>query len=103
MSKCLICGVDRVTKADQEEHLATAHSGPHVFFYNMKEYRTDKPSMLVMELLKLVDGNTQYLFHEDRDGKEIYFSHAEAVDLTRRPHFFSVPPATNIYVGGLHD
>jgi hypothetical protein len=96
MSKCLICGVDRVTKVDQEEHLAAVHKGPHVFFYDAKEYRTEKPSMLVAELLQLVGGNPMYYFHEDRGGKQIDYSQGQAVDLTRRPHFFSVPPATNV-------
>lgn len=102
MSKCLICGVERLGEADQAEHLAAAHAGPHVFFYDMREYRTQQPSMLVMELLKLVDGNPTYHFYEERDGRDIYFSHAEAVDLTRRPHFFSLPPATYM-PGGLRD
>jgi hypothetical protein len=35
-----------------------------------------------------------YQLHEERDGRDIYYGDGEAVDLTREPHFFSVPPAS---------
>lgn len=90
---CHICG-EQVPKPEQAAHLATKHPGPHVFHYEAREYQTDKPSMLVCELLTLVKGALTYQFYEDRNGENIPFSHGQAVDLTRDPWFYSIPPAT---------
>jgi hypothetical protein len=90
---CHVCG-EQVAKPDQAAHLIARHPGPHVFHYDAREYQTDKPSMLVSELLALVKGEVTYSFYEERDGEHFYFSHGQAVDLTRDPWFYSVPPAT---------
>jgi len=93
--KCRVCLLDVPTDL-QAEHLAAhrAPDGGFLFFYEGREFRTDQPSMLVGELLRLVGGNATYQFHEERDGQHISLSHDNAVDLTREPRFYSVPSAT---------
>jgi hypothetical protein len=90
---CIVCGAE-VPKAEQATHLRYAHPGPFYFWHDARRFATASPSMLVGELKQLVGCTVTYPFHEERDGKEIYYSDGQAVDLTREPHFFSVPPAT---------
>lgn len=92
-ANCRICG-QPVEPGDQAHHLRTEHRGPHTFFHDARGYTTDRPSMTVTELKGLILCTATYQLHEERDGKDIYYSDGEAVDLTRTPHFFSVPPAT---------
>jgi hypothetical protein len=90
---CLVCGLVLPPEL-QQDHLAVIHPGPHVFYHDARRFETLKPSMMVVELKKLVRCSVVYLLHEERDGREIFYSDGQAVDLTREPHFFSVPPAT---------
>lgn len=72
-----------------------APSGGFLFFYEGREYRTERMSMLVGELLTLTGGNVMYLFYEQRDGKEIPYSQGQSLCLTDGPRrFYSLPPAT---------
>jgi hypothetical protein len=92
-ANCRICG-QPVEPGDQAHHLRSEHRGPHTFFHDARGYTTDRPSMMVAELKAMVLCTPTYQLHEERDGKAYYYSDGEAVDLTRRPHFYSVPPAT---------
>lgn len=64
------------------------------FFMNAQRFLTDKPSMIVADIIKMTDSNTLGHFVEDRNDEWIYFGHGETVDLTSRPHFFILLPAT---------
>lgn len=93
LERCHICG-ESVEQPRQAQHLREQHPAPEggfLFHYNGREYRTDKPSTLVCELLQLVNGEVTYPFHEERGGEKIPYSHSQAVDLTREPWFYSVP------------
>jgi len=94
-AECLMCG-QRVEPGDQAYHLRSAHLGPHVFFFDGRKYSTDRPSMMVWELKKFVMCTSTYQLYEEREGDPTDKARfdGEAVDLTRRPHFFNVPPAT---------
>lgn len=95
MSKrqCAVCKKE-VRQGDETEHLRTNHLGPHYFWFDAREFRTDEPSMTGAELRKLVDASPHGHLIEDRDGKEIYYSDGQAIDLTHTPHFFILLPAT---------
>lgn len=93
---CQVC-LASVDAEHQADHLASAHPAPpegFLFYYNGLPFYTAQPSMLVWELLGLVGGNPMYEFSESRDGGKHSFNHGNAVDLTREPHFFAIPPAT---------
>lgn len=85
---CAACGKS-VKDEDQDEHLRLQHLGPHYFMFNCRQYRTDKPSMLCGDLIKLCDASPYLHVYESHDGKEIYYGHDEAIDLTRKPQLFS--------------
>lgn len=91
--QCHVCG-EHVSKPDQAAHFAAKHPGPHVFHHDAVEYHTDKPSMTVHELKQIVRCNPTYSFCEERNGEHMHFSDGQAVDLTRDPWFYSIPPAT---------
>ncbi len=93
---CLICG-EEIAKADQPAHLAARHRGPFKFHHNGVEYSTDRPSMTVVELKGLVVCTPTYIMWEERAGGDVAYADGQAVDLTREPWFFSIPPA---YMGG---
>lgn len=90
---CKICGF-RVEPEDQAWHLKTQHAGPHIFYHDGRQYSTERPSMTVKELKHLVLCTPNYPIYEERDYKDIFHSDGVSVDLTRKPHFYSVPPAT---------
>lgn len=96
-ANCKLCG-ESVPLYDQSDHLRFKHPAPaggFRFWYEGRPFFTDKPSMLVHELLTLVDGSTTYQFYMEVSGGEgVPLSHGNAVDLTQEPHFYSVPPAT---------
>ena len=51
--------------------------------------------MTVAEIKKLSGGEgIGYHFYQESDSGDVPFGDSEAVDLTQRPHFYSVPPAT---------
>jgi hypothetical protein len=92
---CMICGEPVAGEPAQAAHLTAKHPGPFKFHYDARPYSTDKPSMLVQDLLKLVGGNVQYLFYEHLGtDAHVFYAQAQAVDLTREPWFYSIPPAT---------
>lgn len=93
--QCVICNKE-IRAGDELEHLRTNHLGPHYFWFDACEYRTEEPSMTGSEIVKMCRGASTvgYDLVEDRDGKWIYRSGGEAIDLTRRPHFWFVPYAT---------
>lgn len=97
--KFMLCAICRSSFSidETEQHLRSAHVPPvegFLFFYNGRSYRTQKPSMLVSELLCLVWGSVTSQFYEQRENKMIPFSQEQAVDLTKQPWFVSIPPAT---------
>lgn len=92
-AKCIVCG-KTVAHTDQQEHLATNHLGPHYFWHDARKYKTMKPSMMVGDLKHLVHASAFYQMYEDRAGELIGLSDSVCVDLTRGPHFCSIPPAT---------
>lgn len=42
-------------------------------------------------------GDATYHLHEDRGDELIYYGHSDAIDLTRQPHLWNVPPATTMF------
>ena len=101
------CGICHATvdAKDVAEHLTTVHPTPlggFQFFHDGKPYHTDRPSMLVWELLAFVGETLNrrpyahlYQFYEEREKEMIPIGHMQAVDLTNGPRrFFSIPPAT---------
>lgn len=92
-ANCLCCGL-RVEPGDQAWHLRTQHAGPHIFYHDGREFSTESPSMNVGDLKRMVLCTVNYPLYEERREKDIFHSDGVSVDLTRKPHFFSVPPAT---------
>lgn len=96
-ANCVVCG-ESVPLYDQADHLRLKHpapSGGFRFWYDERPYLTDKRSMPVGDLLKLVDGSPTYYFYmEVRGGKDVPLHHGDAVDLTQEPRFYCVPPAS---------
>lgn len=97
----IVCG-KTVAAADEKTHLATYHLGPHYFWFNARRYCTAYPSILVSELKKLVGASPIHPVIQTIDGRpDIWYGDGVAVDLTREPHFFTVPSAT--MYRGIHD
>ncbi len=100
MTKLLRCEVcnEFVEDERQAAHLAEMHptpAGGFKFLYEGRAYRSERPSMLVSELLALVHGNVTYQFYQQRPaGEMVPLSHGNAVDLTSLPRFYSIPSAT---------
>ena len=92
---CVVCGKS-VAEADQAEHLETNHLGPHYFRWEAVGYRTDRPSMTVAELLKMMGRTDGPMIFEERNGERIHYAHGQSVDMTRNPQFFVDLPATSI-------
>ena len=90
---CAVCKRP-VPQGYEQDHLRANHLGPHTWWFNAKKFQTAEPSMTVGEIKKLADESYGYQFFEERAGEQIYFGDSEAIDLTRAPHFFAVPPAT---------
>lgn len=93
MTRCACCS-GMFFPHEQAAHLKSAHGGKHLFWHDARPYTTDKPSMTVGELKRIVICTPIYHLYEDRDGEHIFHCDGVAVDLTRKPHFFSIPPAT---------
>lgn len=94
-ANCAVCG-ETVAIYDQADHLRLRHPTPtsgFKFWLNGRMHATEKPSMLVRELIAATDSQViaSYLFEDDA-GKQ--YAHDNAVDLTQEPHFFMLPPAT---------
>lgn len=94
---CVLCG-ENVPLYDQADHLRVRHPAPDPkgfrFFLDGREYWSQKPSMLVAELIAMTGASPSYSFEGERNGERVPFAHGNAVDLTQEPHFFTVPPAT---------
>lgn len=86
--QCAVCG-KVVAPADQDDHLRSDHLGPHYFRLNGRPYRTMKPSMRCVEILRDLELPLMgaYLW-EVRDGREVDYAHETAIDLTRQPQLF---------------
>jgi hypothetical protein len=93
IENCAVCGKS-VAITDQADHLKAHHLGPHYFWFDCREHRTLEPSMTVAALKKMANTNPTYYAYEEREGADIALSDAQAVDLTRRPRFYAIPPAT---------
>lgn len=91
--QCIVCN-RFVPQGYEQDHLRANHLGPHVWWFNAQQFQTMEPSMTAAEIKRLADTSSGYQFFEERDGKCTYYSDGQAVDLTNRPHFFAVPPAT---------
>lgn len=74
---CQVCGFS-VNPTERESHLREAHPAPEggfTFHYDARPYRTDKPSMMVSELLMLVNGQVTYHLYQGGigpDGERIF-------------------------------
>ncbi len=84
---CAVCG-KMIAETDQYDHLHSNHLGPHYFRLNGRPYRTMHPSLRCMELLQILELPMHGYIWEIRDGKEIDYSHGNAIDLTRQPQLF---------------
>ena len=93
MRQCIVCKRE-VPQGYERDHLQANHLGPHVWWFNAKQFQTMEPSMPVAEIKRMGDCNSGYQFFEERDGEDIYYSDSQSVDLTNRPHFHAIPPAT---------
>lgn len=96
MTQCIICRA-RVPVGTEAAHLAQVHPSPvggFLFYHDERRYYTDRPSMQVTEVRRLVDSSPLYQFLVDQGGIDVALNDGQAVDLTREPHFYSVPPAT---------
>jgi len=88
---------EEVELYDRADHLMVKHPAPvggFKFWFHGEAYYTDHPSMLVLEILRVVNCSAAYQFWEERLDGDIPLSHANAVDLRREPRFYAVPPAT---------
>lgn len=102
MRICVVCRRE-VPQGYEQDHLRANHLGPHVWWFDMRKYQTAEPSMTVAEIKRLANSSSGYQFFEERDGQQVYFGDSEAVDLTRSPHFFAVPPATSSAINTFRD
>jgi len=94
MRQCAVCKRE-VPQGYEQDHLRANHLGPHEWWFNGQKFCTMAPSMTVIEIKALADSSSGYHFFQEREGAPaIYYSDGESVDLTQRPHFFAVPPAT---------
>lgn len=93
LRQCVVCKRD-VPQGYEGDHLAANHLGPHVFWFNMLQYQTMLASMSAAEIKRMGDTVPMRPLIEEREGGDHYYSDAEAVDLTRGSHFYTVPPAT---------
>lgn len=91
--QCIACG-KLVRQGDETEHLRTNHLGPHYFWFDARQYRTEEPSMTGAELRKIANVSSHGHLVEDRDGEWIYYYDGQAIDLTHSPHLFVLLPAT---------
>lgn len=91
--QCIVCK-RFVPQGYEQDHLRANHLGPHVWWFNARKFQTAEPSMTVGEIKKLANESYSYQFYEEREGEQTYYGDSEAVDLTQRPHFYAVPPAT---------
>ncbi len=91
-SLCCICG-EFVEPDATDAHLADKHPAPRGgfrFTFDAAEFYTDKPSMSVLDLLALVGRGDAGLYTLYQGDHEVV---GNAVDVTREPQFFLVPPA----------
>jgi hypothetical protein len=93
MKTCIVCGRGYADNAD--EHLRNGHIGPFEFWFGVRKYKTSAPSMLVGEIVRMVDASPLNAVFQDRfgAGADTPLAHGAAVDLTREPHFYCVPAA----------
>lgn len=87
---CVICG-EAVPAVAQQSHLSLRHPGPFKFHHDGREYTTDKPSMTVAELKRLVCCDPSHFLYDEND---ICYTDGQALDLTREQWLYSIPPAT---------
>lgn len=92
-TQCVVCA-KMVLPEDQEEHLKSQHLGPHYFWFNMRPFRTDKPSMRCGDFIKYVGADPSKHIYEERGHEQIFYGHSDAIDLTRRPQLFTYQYAT---------
>lgn len=93
MRQCVVCKRE-VPQGYESDHLAANHLGPHQFWFNMRKYQTIGASMSAADLKRMVNAVIGRPVFEEREGGDHYYSDAEAIDLTRCSHFYTVPPAT---------
>jgi hypothetical protein len=93
MRQCIVCKRE-VPQGYERDHLQANHLGPHTFWFDAKQFTVMEPSMTIAELKKLANTNAGYQFYEEREGGDVPWSDGQSVDLTQRPHFYAVPPAT---------
>lgn len=91
--ECVVCRKP-VPQGYEADHLAANHLGPHEFWFNMRRFQTKEASMSAAELKRLANAPMILPVIEEREGGDYYYYDAEAVDLTRGSHFYTVNPAT---------
>lgn len=84
---CAVCGKE-VARADEEDHLRSAHLGPHYFHLNGRRYRTMHPSMRCEEILRILELPMNAYLWEARDGNEVDYGHEAAINLAGQPNLF---------------
>jgi hypothetical protein len=97
-AQCVVCG-QAVEASMQSEHLLKKHAGPHKFRFDGKPFSSHKPSMTIAEIKEFVDcPRTYHVFQQDRQQDErLYYSDAQAVDLTRAPNLYADIPADGAF------
>jgi len=94
---CIICGYVATNEVEENNHLRLAHESPEggfQFHWEAVKFFSPKPSMQIAHILDLTNGNRTAHVFEEREGKRIYYDHANAVDLTHEPWLFVDLPAT---------
>lgn len=93
MRQCAVCKRE-VPQGYESDHLAANHLGPHVWWFNMRQFQTMEASLSATKIKKMGDAVPMRPLIEEREGGDYYYYDAEAVDLTRGSHFYTVPSAT---------
>lgn len=94
MRECIVCK-RHVPEGYERDHINANHLGPHTFWFGARRFQTMEPSMTIAEIARMANASLSYQIFEEREGGDIGRTHGEAVDLTRQPHFYAVPPATH--------
>lgn len=91
--QCVVCGKE-VPQGYESDHLKANHLGPHEFWFDARKFTTMIPSMTGGELKKLANAPAHTFLFEERRGGDIAWGDGVSVDLTQKPHFYTLIPAT---------
>ena len=65
MRQCIVCKRE-VPQGYERDHLQANHLGPHVWWFNCRQFQTMEPSISVAEIKRMADTNSGYQFYEER-------------------------------------